>query len=79
MKPNKDDIQRNLEHVRKGEALDIPLAVLDGELKRRWWIETHRKEINEKQKAYHQRPEVKAHMKAYKKAYYLNVTTGGRR
>ena len=35
MKITKDDIDRNFEHVKRGEALDMPLAVLDGELKKK--------------------------------------------
>ena len=62
----KKEIEINLKNVYEGKPLTIPLAVLNGEFKKRYNYET--------QKAYHktyyQRPEVKARQKAYFKAYY---------
>jgi hypothetical protein len=67
------DVLRNVERVERGLALDMPLAVLDGEMKKEYITKPC-------QKAYRQTPEYKAwekayqqtpEYKAYKKAYYL--------
>ena len=70
MKPTKDDIERNFEHVLKGEPLDMPLAVLDGELKRKCYIEANKDKIAKQKKSYYQanKDRLAKQMKAYREA-----------
>jgi hypothetical protein len=62
------DIIRNLRLVEEGKALDMPLSVLNGELKRKWFEPI----IKARERAYNQKPEVKAKRKAYQRAYNQN-------
>ena len=77
---DEEDIERNLKKVKNNEALDMPLAVLNGQFKQRYKekfgefeklspeeVKAHQREYK---RAYNQRPEVKAHKKACMKAYY---------
>jgi len=69
----KSEIEENLKRVENGEALTIPLIILNGKFK-----EEYRKRYGEFEKftkeerlerIRKQKPEVQAHIKAYKKAY----------
>ena len=71
MTPTDEDIKRNIENAEKGKPLDMPLIVLDGEMKKKWFNDgEYIKAKKEERKTYNQRPEVKKKIKAYQKAYY---------
>lgn len=60
MKIKDDDIERNFKNVEEGRALDIPLAVLNSNFKRRCYANDYNKdEVRVKQ--------VKEYMKVYRK------------
>ena len=62
------DIIENLKRADEGKPLTIPLAVLNGEFKKRWFGD---KEYQRKcQREYNQRPEVKKYHREYNKEYY---------
>jgi len=71
------EVKKNLVLVELGEPLTLPLATLNRscQFKKEWnRIQDKWHGLNEfdkaKQKAYYQKPEVKAKQKAYQKAYY---------
>lgn len=70
-KSKSEEIELNLKKVENGEALTIPLSVLNGEFKEEYrkrfgeFEKQSPEEVKAHNKAYHQRPEVKARQKAY--------------
>ena len=70
-KAKEEAIERNLKRVENGKALDMPLAVLDGELKKRWFGDSdYQKERNKEWgREYYQRPEIKKKQREYMREY----------
>jgi len=61
MKVTKTDIDRNLQLIEDGKPLDMPLAYLNGNLKK---------------KAYQKSDKYKVYKKAYQKSYYQKKKNG---
>ena len=58
MKFTKKDVERNVRNVECGKPLDLPLRVLNGELKKRFFVRNR----TDKEKAH-----INAYMREYKK------------
>ncbi len=59
-------IKENLDRIEKGEALSVPLSVLNGKFKKIYQKEN----MKAYQKAYRKTDKYKAYNKAYQKAYH---------
>lgn len=72
MKPTKEDINRNLELMEMGKPLDMPLAVLNGEMKKQAITLPSKRAYKktDKYKAYQKAYQKTDKYKAYQKAYY---------
>jgi len=75
---DREDVERNLKLAEEGKPFDMPLSVLNGELKKLWFkplvkakkrAYNQKPEVKAKRRAYNQKPEVKARTKAYQKAH----------
>jgi len=50
VKVTKEDIERNLEKVKEGEALDIPLILLDKDFKKKYFNREYQKDYKKTDK-----------------------------